>query len=70
MNGHGLFYAIGHKPNTEAFNGKLTTDETGYVVTHPHPGITAASSHTSVEGVFACGDIQDKIYRQAITAAG
>lgn len=70
LEGSGLFYAIGHKPNTDAFEGKLETDETGYVKTRPHPGVTSASSHTSVEGVFACGDIQDKIYRQAVTAAG
>lgn len=70
LDGSGLFYAIGHKPNTDAFESKLETDETGYVKTRPHPGVTSASSRTSVEGVFACGDIQDKIYRQAVTAAG
>jgi len=60
----GLFMAIGHKPNTGLFKGVLDMDETGYLIVQP------GSTKTNIEGVFAAGDVADKHYRQAITAAG
>jgi thioredoxin reductase (NADPH) len=63
LNVSGMFLGIGHEPNTKPFVGQIELDADGYVITHD-------DVHTRVQGVFACGDVQDRKYRQAITAAG
>lgn len=70
LNVNGVFFAIGHEPNVKFLNNQLLLDSDNYIITKKTGSATGSATGTSIKGVFACGDVQDKHYRQAITAAG